>query len=71
MCRINKQREIIVLDRQGTQQQRPESSMVTPPGVQVNYIQSSTFRGCTFGGIYIPWWNLYTLYLLARQVELL
>ena len=32
--RINKQREIIERDRQGTQQQRPESPTVTPPGIQ-------------------------------------
>ena len=30
----NKQRDIIALDRQGTQQQRPESPTVTPPGVR-------------------------------------
>ena len=35
-CSINKQREITALDRQGTQQQRPESPTVTPPGVRVN-----------------------------------
>ena len=40
--KINKQREIIALNKQGTQQQRPESSTVTPPGIQVNtrYINS-------------------------------
>ena len=35
-CRINKQREIIALDRQGTQRQRPESPTATPPGMRVN-----------------------------------
>ena len=35
MCRINKQREIIALDRHGTQQQRLESPTVTPPGMRV------------------------------------
>ena len=36
------QREIIALNRHGTQQQRPESPMVTPPGMRVNtrYINS-------------------------------
>ena len=29
----NQEWEIIALDRQGTQQQRPESPTVTPPGV--------------------------------------
>ena len=40
---INKQREMIALDRQGTQQQRPESPRVTPPGVRVNtwYVNST------------------------------
>ena len=40
---INKQRGITALDRQGTQQQRPESPTVTPPGVRVNtrYINST------------------------------
>ena len=33
---INKRREVIVLGRQGTQQQRPESPTVTPTGMQVN-----------------------------------
>ena len=37
-ARNNKQREIGVLDRQGTQQQRPESPMVTPPGVYLSLI---------------------------------
>ena len=43
LCKIKKQREIIALDKQGTQQQRPESPTVTPPGVRVNtrYINSS------------------------------
>ena len=31
--RIKEQKEIIALDRQETQQQRPESPTVTPPGV--------------------------------------
>ena len=29
LCRINKQRELVVLDRQGTQEQSPESPTVT------------------------------------------
>ena len=33
---VNKPRELLALDRQGTRQQRPESPMVTPPGVRVN-----------------------------------
>ena len=39
----NQEREIIALDRQGTQQQRPKSPMVTPPGMRVNtrYINSA------------------------------
>ena len=43
MGEINKQREAIAVDRQGTQQQRPESPTVTPPGMQVNarYINST------------------------------
>ena len=47
---IKKQREIIALDRQGTQQQRPESSTVTPPGVRVNtrYINSTKGTPLTF-----------------------
>ena len=38
-----KQREIIALDRQGTQPQRPKSPTVTPPCVRVNtrYIKST------------------------------
>ena len=40
---INIQRELIALDRQGTQQQRFESTTITPPGVRVNtrYINST------------------------------
>ena len=40
---LNKQRGIIALDRQGTQQQRLESPRVTPPGVRVNtrYLNST------------------------------
>ena len=40
---LNQQREIIALDRQGTQQQRPESPTVAPPGMRVNtrYINST------------------------------
>ena len=34
---MNQQREIIALDRQGTQQQRPKSPTVTPPGMRVNH----------------------------------
>ena len=43
MCRINNQREIIALDRQGTLQERPESPAITPPGERVNtrYINSA------------------------------
>ena len=33
---INKQMEIIALNRQGTQQERPESPSVSPPGMRVN-----------------------------------
>ena len=33
---MNKQREIITLERQGTQQQKPQSPTVTPPGMRVN-----------------------------------
>ena len=36
LLHLSQQREIIALDRQGTQQQRPESPTVTPPGVRVN-----------------------------------
>ena len=32
----SQQRELIGLNRQGTQQQRPESPTLTPPGMQVN-----------------------------------
>ena len=35
-CRINKQRELTELYRQGTQQQRPESPTITPSGMRVN-----------------------------------
>ena len=44
---INKQRELMALNRQGTQQQRPESPVGTPPGMQVNTIYSpkGTFSG--------------------------
>ena len=34
-CRIDKRREIIALDKQGTQQQGPESPTVIPLGVTV------------------------------------
>ena len=37
MCEsINRRREIKAFDRQRTQQQRPESPTVTPPGMRVN-----------------------------------
>ena len=53
---INKQRETIALNRQGTQQQRPESPTVTPPGVRVTtrYINSTKGWEYTFGGVHIP-----------------
>ena len=43
LCGINKQREIIALNRQRTQQQSPDSTTVIPPGVRVNarYINSA------------------------------
>ena len=34
--RTNKRRELTALNRQGTQQQRPESLTVTPPGMRMN-----------------------------------
>ena len=42
---INKQRIIIALDRQGTQQQRPGSRMVTPPSMQVNTMYMNSTKG--------------------------
>ena len=38
-----RQREIIALDRQGTQQQRPDSPTVTPQSLRVNtrYVNST------------------------------
>ena len=39
------QREIIALHRQGTQQQRPESPTVTPPGVRVNIRYKNSTKG--------------------------
>ena len=56
---INKQREIIALDRQGIQEERPESPTVTPPGVRVNntrYINSSQGTSSNIG---CPQWHLY------------
>ena len=43
VSRINKQRELEAFNRQGTLQQRPESSTVTPPDMRVNtgYINST------------------------------
>ena len=40
---MNQQRGLTALNRQGTQQQRPEWPMVTPPGMTVNtgYINST------------------------------
>ena len=57
MPTLSKQREIIVLNKQGTQQQRPELPMVTPPGVRVN----------TCGGIYIPCIYSYARWSYHRQ----
>ena len=37
--------EIIALDRQGTQQQRPDSPAVTPPGVRVNTRYKNSTKG--------------------------
>ena len=42
---INKQREIIALDRQGTQQQRPESPTSSPSGVRVNMNYTNSTKG--------------------------
>ena len=41
---VNKQREMIVLNRQGTQQQRPESPTVTTPGMRGNTRYINTTR---------------------------
>ena len=43
--RITKQRETIALDRQGTQQERPESPTVTPPDVRVNTRYMNSTKG--------------------------
>ena len=46
-CTINKQREIIALDRKGTQQQRDKSPTATPPGVRVNTRYINFTKGTT------------------------
>ena len=57
LCRINEQKKLTVLKREGTQQQRPELPIVTLPSVRVNrwYINSTR---CYLG------WNLCILYYL-------
>ena len=40
-----KQKEVIALHRQGTQQQRPESPTVTPPGMGVNTVTECAWNG--------------------------
>ena len=50
---INTQREIIVLNRQGTHQQKPEYPMVTPPGRRVNVRYISSTKGTSFGGVIV------------------
>ena len=52
-------REIIALDRQGTQQQRRESPTVTPPGVYVNTKCINSTKGTSSrkdapSGMYTP-----------------
>ena len=42
---LQETKEIIALDRQGTQQQRPESPTVTPPGVRVNTRYKNSTKG--------------------------
>ena len=47
--RLNGQKEVLVLNRQGTQPQRPESPTVTPPGMRVHagYINSTKCTSST------------------------
>ena len=42
---LQETKEIIALDRQGTQQQGPESPTVTPPGVRVNTRYKNSTKG--------------------------
>ena len=80
--RTNKRRELTALNRQGTQQQRPESLTVTPPGMRMNtgYINATKATilmryihrlqiGSKIMRMYL-WWCLCTLYLLTCRVEL-
>ena len=51
------QRKIIALNRQGTQQQRPQLPTLTAPGMRVNSTPPKVHPliwECSFGGIYIP-----------------
>ena len=61
-------KEIIAFDRQGTQQQRPESPMVTPTGMRVNTRYANSTKGTSSKRT--PWACLKWM-LLACQVELL
>ena len=59
MSSVNKQREKIALDRQGTQKQKPESPTVSPPGVRVNTRYINSTKGTSLkkdapSGIYTP-----------------
>ena len=50
---INKHKEVIALDRQGTQKQRPELPKVTPPGMGVNnFTKGTSSKKDAPGGIY-------------------
>ena len=55
---FNKQREIRALDRQGTQQQRPESPTVALPCMQVNARYVDSIKG-TSSRKDAPQWPIY------------
>ena len=46
---INEQRGVIALNRQGTQQKRPESPSVTPPGMGANTGHVNSTKGTSSG----------------------
>ena len=49
--RINQYRQLIALSRQGTQQKRPQSPTVTPPGMRVNTGHINSTKSTSLGRV--------------------
>ena len=69
---LNEQRELTALDRQRTQQQRPELPTVTLTWHTSKHEEHKLHQRCTHWGFYVPWvypHSMWIFYKLACQVR--